>query len=71
MMEAIGNNVEDVITSDEDDYDEEEEEEEDDEDDKDDTKVSNDDENEHEYNLVVGTIHQSVYSAFTPFGPSG
>jgi hypothetical protein len=56
MMEAMGENVEDVMTSDEDGDDEEE----DDEDDKDDAKLSDDDDNEHERNWVVGTINQSV-----------
>jgi hypothetical protein len=54
MMEAIEDNVEDVMTSDEDDDDKEEE---DDEDVKDDTKLSDDDENQYEHNWVVGTIY--------------
>jgi hypothetical protein len=56
IMEAIGDNVEDAMTSDEDDDDKEV----DDEDDKDNTKLSDDDEDEHQCNWVVGTINQSV-----------
>jgi hypothetical protein len=62
MMEAIGNNVEDVMTSDEDDDDEE-----DDEDDTDDTKVGDDAENEYECDSVVGTINQSVQQCLVSF----
>jgi hypothetical protein len=61
MMEAIGDDVEDVMSSDED-HDEEN-----DEDDKDDTKLSDDDENEYECDWVVGTINQLVQQRLHTF----
>jgi hypothetical protein len=53
-MEPIGDNIEDVMTSNEDD----DEEEPDDEDDKDDSKLSDDNENEHESNRAVRPMNQ-------------
>jgi hypothetical protein len=55
MMEAIVDNIDDVMTSDEDDDNKE-----DDEGDIDDSELSDDNENEHECNWVVGTINQWV-----------